>query len=111
MTEQQKSPIRVDWSGVGERYTESEIEYVAALMRDTTSTFTQGGLQTEFEKAFSEFTGAKHTFAVNSATSALDLAAHICQLKAGDEVVMPNHTYCASAIPFGRTGDFSLGRY
>lgn len=104
MTEQQKSPIRVDWSGVGERYTESEIEYVAALMRDTTSTFTQGGLQTEFEKAFSEFTGAKHTFAVNSATSALDLAAHICQLKAGDEVVMPNHTYCASAIPFGRTG-------
>ncbi len=104
MTDTKKPSIRLDWSGVGERYTESEIDYVASLMRDTSSTFTQGALQAEFEKAFCAFTGAKHTFAVNSATSALDLAATICQLKAGDEVLIPSHTYCASAIPFGRTG-------
>jgi dTDP-4-amino-4,6-dideoxygalactose transaminase len=103
MTDQKQVPIRVDWSGIGERYTEEDIAYVAELMRNTITTFTQGPLQSEFEKAFCEFTGAKHTFAVNSCTSALELAATICELKAGDEVIIPNHTYCASAIPFGRT--------
>jgi len=103
-SDNKQSPIRVDWSGIGERYTDAEIDYVATLMKTTQSTFTQGGLQTEFEKAFSEFTGANYSFAVNSCTSALELAATICELKTGDEVVIPNHTYCASAIPFGRTG-------
>ena len=28
----------------------------------------------------------------------------LCQIKQGDEVIIPGHTYCATAIPFARNG-------
>ena len=40
----------------------------------------------------------------NSCTSALEIAMILINLKKGDEVIIPAHTYCASAIPFARQG-------
>ena len=42
--------------------------------------------------------------AINSCTSALELAAILTGLAPGDEVIMPAHTYVASAVPFARHG-------
>jgi dTDP-4-amino-4,6-dideoxygalactose transaminase len=45
-----------------------------------------------------------HAFAVHTATAALELAAELCLLKPGDEVVIPSHTYTSSAYPFAKRG-------
>ena len=84
-------------------YTEDEIALVAEVMR-TADPLTQGRHQAEFENRFKAYTGAAHAFAVATATAALELAALLCDLKPGDEVVLPAHTFAASAIPFARTG-------
>ena len=65
---------------------------------------TQGRHQQEFEEKFRNICGANHAFAVSSCTAALELAALLCNLSENDEVILPAHTFAASAIPFARTG-------
>lgn len=97
------SPVRIPWSGRGMVYDDGDIAAVIDAMRNADPQ-TQGRYQTEFEAAFAAFAGSPHAFAVSSATAALELAALCCRLGAGDEVVIPAHTFAASAIPFARTG-------
>src|SRR5580692_524051 len=94
---------KVPWSGRGCVYTEEEIATVIEVMRGADPQ-TQGPFQEQFERAFSEYTAAPHAFAVTSCTAALELAALLCRLSAGDEVIIPAHTFAASAIPFARAG-------
>jgi len=84
-------------------YTEEEIAAVVDVMRNVEGQ-TQGEKMEQFEKDFAEFTGAKHAFAVANATDALSLAATLCRVGPGDEVIIPAFTFCASAIPFGKAG-------
>ncbi len=84
-------------------YTEAEIAVVVDAMRNVEGQ-TQGDKQEQFQKDFVAFTGAKHAFAVANATDALSLAATLCGVKPGDEVIIPAYTFCASAIPFGKAG-------
>lgn len=97
------SPVRIPWSGRGMVYDDGDIAAVVDAMRNADPQ-TQGRYQAEFEAAFAAFSGSPHTFAVSSATAALELAALSCRLGPGDEVVIPAHTFAASAIPFARTG-------
>jgi perosamine synthetase len=96
-------PPRIPWSGRGSMYSEQEIATVVDAMR-TADPQTQGRCQDEFERAFVAYTGAAHAFAVTSCTTALELAALLCRLQPGDEVIIPAHTFAASAIPFARAG-------
>ena len=96
-------PIRVPWSGRGTRYTEDEIAAVVEAMRSADPQ-TQGRYQTEFERRFAAACDSPHAFAVSSCTAALELAALLCRLGPGDEVILPAHTFAASAISFARTG-------
>ncbi len=84
-------------------YTEEEIAEVVRVMRDVPGQ-TQGAMQEQFQADFKEFTGANHAFAVGNATQALSLAATLCGVEPGDEVIVPAYTFCASAIPFGKAG-------
>lgn len=93
----------VNWSGRGHKYTDEEIGLVVDLMRNA-DPLTQGRYQAEFEKRFANFTGANSAFAVSSCTAALELAALLCRLNRSDEVILPAHTFAATAIPFARTG-------
>lgn len=97
------TPARVPWSGRGLRYTDDEIAAVADAMR-TADPLTQGPHQAAFEEKFRAVAGARHAFAVSSCTAALELAALLCRLGPGDEIVLPAHTFAATAIPFARTG-------
>ena len=84
-------------------YSEEEIAQIVKIMRDKTA-LTQGRYLAEFEEKFRRFANVKHAFAVSSATSGLEIAAQLCQLDAGDEVIIPAHTYTSSAYPFAKTG-------
>lgn len=84
-------------------YTEEEIEAVVHVMRDVPGQ-TQGAMQEQFQADFKAFTGANHAFSVGNATQALSLAATLCGVQPGDEVIVPAYTFCASAIPFGKAG-------
>ena len=99
----QPAEAKVPWSGRGSMYTDEEIATVVEAMRNADPQ-TQGRYQLEFERAFAAYTGSAHAFAVTSCTAALELAALLCMLRPGDEVIMPAHTFAASAIPFLRTG-------
>ena len=84
-------------------YTEEEISAVVHVMRDC-PTQTQGPMMLQFQQDFAAYTGANHAFAVANATHALSLAATLCGVGPGDEVIIPAYTFCASAIPFGKAG-------
>jgi dTDP-4-amino-4,6-dideoxygalactose transaminase len=50
-----------------------------------------------FEKKLSEFTGAKATLCLNSATAGLEIMLRWFGVKEGDEVIAPSYTYSATA--------------
>ena len=84
-------------------HTEEEIDAVVAVMRDS-EVQTQGKRMQQFQDDFKAYTGARHAFAVDNCTNALRLAAVLCGLRQGDEVIIPAYTFCATALPFGGTG-------
>jgi len=63
---------------------------------------TQGKYLKEFERVFSEYHG-RPSFAVSSGAAALEIAAMLIDIKPS-EVIIPAHTYAATAIPFARRG-------
>lgn len=95
--------FKIPFSGVGAKYSAAEKNAVLEAM-ESSGTFTQGPYQESFQSKFADYTGVKHAFATSSAATALELAAILLQLKPGDEVICPAHTYCASAYPFGKYG-------
>ena len=57
-----------------------------------------GGPRTaEFEKSFASYVRVKEAIAVNSCTSALHLAMRALNIKEGDEVIVPDMTFAATA--------------
>ncbi|MCK4418148.1 MAG: DegT/DnrJ/EryC1/StrS family aminotransferase [Candidatus Latescibacteria bacterium] len=84
-------------------YTDEEINTVVEVMRRADG-LTQGPYMRQFELDFKDYTGANYVFAVDNATDALRLAAILCRMGEGDEVIIPAYTFCATAIPFGMTG-------
>lgn len=73
-----------------------EMEYVAECL--TTSWISSTGrFITDFEAAFADFCGVKHALATNNGTTALHLALVALGLRPGDEVIVPDLTYIASA--------------
>lgn len=96
--------IRVDWPGRGHEFTEEEIQAVASVMRAKNTALTQGAKVLQFEKDFSAYLKSENAFSLMSAAHGLDIAAMLIDIKPGDEVIIPAHTYCASALAFARRG-------
>ena len=97
------SGYKVNFPARMRAYTEAEISAVVNVMRNAEAQ-TQGEYLRTFEAEFKAYTGANHAFAVDNCTNALKLAAVLCKLGPGDEVIIPAYTFCATAIPFGSTG-------
>ena len=94
---------KIDWSGRAHDYTEEEIQIIVDVAKGA-DPLTQGKHLAEFENSIREYLEVEHAFGLTSAASALELIAILSKLGPGDEVIIPSHTYCVSAIPFGRTG-------
>ena len=58
---------------------------------------TPGTRTLEFEQAFARFHGARHGVAVTNGTAALEVAMAALGINAGDEVIVPNFTFVATA--------------
>jgi len=74
---------------------DAEIALVAETIRS--GWITQGPRVAEFEREFAAFTGALHAVAVSSCTTALHLSLKILGVSQDDEVIVPTHSFIASA--------------
>lgn len=74
---------------------EEEIAEVVDSLRS--GWITMGPKVKRFENDFAEYVGAPHAVAVNSCTAGLQIALHAFGIGAGDEVIVPTTTFCATA--------------
>lgn len=74
---------------------EEEIAEVVDSLRS--GWITMGPKVKRFETGFAEYVGAPHAVAVNSCTAGLQIALHAFGIGAGDEVIVPTTTFCATA--------------
>lgn len=58
---------------------------------------TEGPVTHEFEEAFKRYIGCRHATAVTSCTTGLELALRAVGVGPGDEVIVPDYTYPATA--------------
>lgn len=58
-----------------------------------------GRWRAEFERRFARHVGTRHALSVTSGTVALELAVHLADLRAGDEVVTTPQTFAATVQP------------
>jgi dTDP-4-amino-4,6-dideoxygalactose transaminase len=75
--------------------TETEIQSVLAPLRN--GWLVQGPKVREFEEKWSSFTGAQHSIAVTSCTTALHLSLAALGFGPGDEAIVPAFTWVATA--------------
>jgi perosamine synthetase len=73
--------------------TEADRDAVLNVLR--TPHLSMGPKLAEFEQAICDYTGCNYAVAVNSGTSALQLAIRALGLQRGDEVVLPSFTFSA----------------
>lgn len=79
-----------------------DIDNVSRVLRSIF--LTTGPVTAEFERRFSEYTGLKHTVALNSCTAALHLALLAMDIGPGDEVITTPMTFIATATAIMHTG-------
>jgi len=95
--------FKVNFSGRGHKYTQEEKDIILEAIENA-DPLTQGKYQQAFEKKFCSFFGCDYAYAVNNATSALEMSAQMCQFKKDDEIVAPSHTFTSSVYPFIKKG-------
>ena len=78
---------------------EEDIAAVAEVLRSGRLTQLTGGAVAAFEEGFADWHGAKHCVATNSGTSAIHTVLAALDIGPGDEVIVPAHTFIASATP------------
>lgn len=81
----------------------NEFSYILECVK-TNWISSQGRFVTKFERDFCEFVGAEHAIAVSSGTAALHLALLALGVGPGDEVIVPDLTFAATAAAVFHTG-------
>jgi perosamine synthetase len=93
----QRIPIAGPW------ITAKEIAYVTDAV--TSAWYTNANMyHARFEKAFADYLGVRHAVALPSCTSAIHLALAALGVGPGDEVIVPDVTWIASAAPVTYVG-------
>ena len=83
--------------------TNKEIEYVTNAVKSGWVS-SLGEYIDKFEKKFAEFCGVKYALATSNGTTALHLALVALGIKEGDEVIIPDFTFIATANAVKYTG-------
>ena len=93
----QRIPVAGPW------ITQKEIDYVIDAV--TNAWYGNANMYHErFEKAFAEYIGIRHAVALPSCTSAIHLSLMALGIGVGDEVIVPDATWIASAAPITYVG-------
>jgi len=77
----------------------TELEYIKQAM-DSRKICGDGSFTKKCNAWFEEQTGACKVLLTTSCTHALEMAAILCDIKAGDEVIMPSYTFVSTADAF-----------
>ena len=93
----------IQMPGVQTRLNCEEEQALLRVLREA-NTLSAGPEGEAFEREFTAFIGSADSVALSSCSSALELAAVLSDVGPGDEVIMPAHTFVASAVPFARHG-------
>jgi len=87
------------------QYARIQPEIDAAIRRTVEATAFIGGPEVDaLEKEFGDYLGMPHAIGVSSGTSALHLALIAAGVGPGDEVILPSHTFIATAEVIQRCG-------
>ena len=87
------------------QYASIQAEIDAAIARVIADTaFVGGKFVAAFEREFADFCEAPHAIGCGNGTDALELALEALGVGAGDEVILPSHTFFASAEAVLRVG-------
>ena len=77
---------------------EEEIDAVVGVLKSKRLTQLAGSEVRKFERQFEEYEGIKHAIAVSSGTAALHVALAALGIGCGDEVIVPAHSFIATAM-------------
>lgn len=91
--------MKIDFPSIQTPYTNDEIDEIANFLK-TSSSYLCGAQNDVFENNFSNYIGIKHALTVSSGTAALEISAALTGIQEGDEVLLPAHTFSATALPF-----------
>src|SRR3990172_2473515 len=83
------------WPALGDE----DVSAVADVLRSGALTQLSGGAVAAFEEAFAAWNGVPHCVATSSGTTAIHTALAALDIGPGDEVIVPAHTFIASATP------------
>lgn len=80
-----------------------ELKYIEEVCHSTTMSG-NGQFTKKCHTFFEEKYGFKKCLLATSGTDALEMCAMLCDLKAGDEVIVPSYTFVSTALAFLREG-------
>ena len=84
--------------------TGNELEYIRQAVEDQHKISGNGVLTKRCQHFFEERYGFKKCLLTTSCTDALEMAAILCDIQPGDEVIVPSYTFVSSALAFVRAG-------
>lgn len=99
----QRPPLGRNIAVAGPSITSHEIEAVTEAVR-TSWYESANDVIAAFEESFAEYVGRRHAVSLPSCTSALHLALVASGIGPGDEVIVPDATWIASAAPISYVG-------
>ena len=84
--------------------TGNELKYIQQAVVDNLKISGNGEFTKKCQHFFEERYGFKKCLLTTSCTDALEMAAILCDIQAGDEVIVPSYTFVSSALAFVRAG-------
>lgn len=84
--------------------TGNELKYIQQAVVDNLKISGNGEFTKKCQHFFEEKYGFKKCLLTTSCTDALEMAAILCDIQPGDEVIVPSYTFVSSALAFVRAG-------
>lgn len=84
--------------------TGNELKYIQQAVVDNLKISGNGEFTKKCQHFFDERYGFKKCLLTTSCTDALEMAAILCDIQPGDEVIVPSYTFVSSALAFVRAG-------
>jgi len=97
--------MKVDFAKFNVMHDELKPQLLEAVERVTLSNnYILGPEQKKFEQNFATYCGAKHCVGTGNGLDALSLALRAMGVQSGDEVIIPSHTFIATALAVSNIG-------
>lgn len=84
--------------------TGNELKYIQQAVVDNHKISGNGEFTKKCQRFFEERYGFRKCLLTTSCTDALEMAAILCDIQPGDEVIVPSYTFVSSALAFVRAG-------